>query len=348
MVRTHSPHIKKSRTTPTTRARIVTLIENGKRPSEVAKVTGYHQSTVSRVYEKYHTTHDFYHTAPRSGRPRKFTSRDDHLAVRKIRSGAARDATHLQREWFPHVTAQTVRRHLRDLGLPGRRRRRKFYLTRSHIKSRKQWAQKFKSWTVSQWKKVVFSDEFRINFIGSDGCQWCRRGPGEEFLEQNVEQEAKYGGGHIMVWGCMTSRGFGRLRLVEGNMDTDQYICILEEALLGTLEDQFIAVDEVFFQQDNDPKHTARRTRRWLEEKKLQVLDWASNSPDMNAIEHVWARLKHNVHERLPVASSREELWGVVQEEWEKLDKEFLETLYQSMPRRVAALYAARGSYTKY
>lgn len=68
----------------------------------------------------------------------------------------------------------------------------------------------------------------------------------------------------------------------------------------------------------------------------------------MNAIEHVWARLKHNVHERLPVASSREELWGVVQEEWEKLDKEFLENLYQSMPRRVAALYAARGSYTKY
>lgn len=89
---------------------------------------------------------------------------------------------------------------------------------------------------------------------------------------------------------------------------TDQYICILEEALLGTLENQFIPVDEVFFQQDNDLKHRARCTCQWLEEKKLQVLDWALNSPDMNTIEHVWARLKHNVHECLLVTFSREKL----------------------------------------
>lgn len=119
---------------------------------------------------------------------------------------------------------------------------------------------------------MVFSDEFRLNMAGSDGCDWCRRGPGEEFWEQNVTKEMKNGGGHIMVWGCITSRGFGRLHLVEGNMDKTQYVHILEESLLGTLQDHFIPEDEVIFQQDNDRKHTAKLTQEWLADKKIAVL----------------------------------------------------------------------------
>ena len=249
---------------------------------------------------------------------------------------------------FEIVCSLILRKYLCSVGLPGCHRRTKFFLTKKQVKGQKAWAEQFKLWTVRDWKRVMFSDESRINFIGSDGCQWCRRGGGEEFRKENVNAKAKYGGGHVNIWGCMTDRGFGQLRLIKGNLDSIQLLEIFEESLLGTLEDQFYSADEVYFQQDRDPKHMAKRTLQWLKDHKIAVLDWAASSPDMNLIEHVWYVLKHMVHMRLPIATSEAELWQVIQEEWAKLPKEFLDNLYAGMPDRVAALHKARGSYTKY
>jgi hypothetical protein len=72
------------------------------------------------------------------------------------------------------------------------------------------------NWTEKDWQSVIFSDEKKFNLFGSDGLQWCRRGVGEEFNAKNVRKEVKHGGGSIMVWGCITSKGYGELHLVDG------------------------------------------------------------------------------------------------------------------------------------
>ena len=59
-----------------------------------------------------------------------------------------------------------------------------------------------------------------------------------------------------------------------------RYVEILNDNLLGTLKDLEINKKDVYFQQDNDPKHTSCLAQNWFKQKKLDKLDWPASSPD--------------------------------------------------------------------
>ena len=65
-----------------------------------------------------------------------------------------------------------------------------------------------KDWTVENWKRVVYSDETKIHRLGSDGKKWVWKKKGESRVgDRMMEGAMKFGGGSVMVWGCMTWTG---------------------------------------------------------------------------------------------------------------------------------------------
>ena len=102
------------------------------------------------------------------------------------------------------------------------------------------------------------------------------------------------------------------------------------------------------FQHDNDPKHISKVVKNYLENKRIVVLQWPSQSPDMNPIEHGWKHLKDQIGQRVDHASNLDQVFEIVEEEWSKLPLSFFRGLIESMPRRVSAVIQARGRHTKY
>uniref|UniRef100_A0AAZ3PMZ7 Tc1-like transposase DDE domain-containing protein n=1 Tax=Oncorhynchus tshawytscha TaxID=74940 RepID=A0AAZ3PMZ7_ONCTS len=124
----------------------------------------------------------------------------------------------------------------------------------------------------------------------------------------------KHGGGSFILWGCFSAAGTGRLVRIERKMNGAKYRVILDENLLQNA--QVLRLGRRFtFQQDNNPKHTAKTTQEGLRDKYLNVLEW----PSQNPIEHLWRDLKIAVQQRSP--SNLTELEKICREEWEKLPK---------------------------
>ena len=133
---------------------------------------------------------------------------------------------------------------------------------------------------------------------------------------------------------------------VEGNINSQKYVDILEENLWPVLAKVFPTGLWIF--QDNATTHTSRFTMQWKTNNHLPTMMWPAQSPDINVIENVWRNIKIILQRRVREIQNRNDLTDVVQDIWSSMNPAYIRSLYLSLPLRIRQVLRTNGCITKF
>jgi transposase len=105
------------------------------------------------------------------------------------------------------------------------------------------------------------------------------------------------------------------------------------------------AWSQMGFPNEQWPKHTSKVVAKWLQDNKVRVLEWPSQSPDRNPIENLWAELKKRVRARRP--TNLTQLHQLCQEGAE-IHPNYCGKLVEGYPKRLTQVKQFIGNATKF
>ena len=308
---------------------------------EISKKVKRSKSVVGRVVKSYNDTGKIV-SAFKTGRPRKTSAREDRIMQRMSLKNRFKSCTEIKRVMnctsCVNVSRPTDSRRLQEIGLFNRTPTKKpLVSSKNNNNKRLEFANRYVIWTYENWVKVFFSNESKFNLFGNDGKNIVKRRIGERLSVKCTKKTVKFAGGNVMVFGMFSSQGTTRVNAqIYKNIVQDHVVPIIQNS----------GFDRATFMQDNAPCHKAKVVMSYLSEQDFEIMDWPSQSPDLNPIENFWKSLGVKVMDRNP--TNTEDLWVNLQEEWSKISIEDCQELIRSCSRRCAAVIESKGSFTKY
>uniref|UniRef100_A0A8C5MM85 Transposase n=1 Tax=Leptobrachium leishanense TaxID=445787 RepID=A0A8C5MM85_9ANUR len=294
-----------------TREEVITLHSKGNGYKKIAKMLNIPRETIGSIIRKFKAKGTV-ETLPGRGRKKMLTSTAVRYLKRRVEKSPRVTAEELRKDLSDvgtEVSAQTIRRTLRNEGLHARTPRRTPLLSPKNKKSRLQYAKRHVDKPQKFWDSVLWTDETKLELFGPMDQRYVWRRKNKAYEEKNTLPTVKHGGGSIMLWGCFASagtgklqrvqgtgklqrvQGTGKLQRVQGTMNSLQYQEILDDNVMQSVTNLRLG-RRWTFQQDNDPKHTSKSTRAWLQIKGWNILEWPSQTPDLNPIENLCGDLK--------------------------------------------------------
>ena len=285
-----------------------------------------------------------------SGAPRKTRPRQDRALLRMVRQDrflSARALTAWMRNLYGLRAGRTaVNNRLLSRGYRAYRPTTKPLLTANHHCLRLEWAQRWRNLTVAHWQHVIFGDESRFQLYPVDGRLRVRRLPGERFRPGFQAHRVQAGGGLVHVWGAFHNSAKSPLVLPDGYLTGVLYRGILQNTLVPFARHYF--GDNYRYQDDNAIPHRARVVLDFLQQGNVTKMEQPPRSPDCNPIEHLWDELGRAISSMDNPPQNLDELRQALLDKWAQIPVQRLQRLVASMPRRLAAIIAARGGNTQY
>lgn len=327
---------------------IIRLSKEEMSATEISLKLDIPRTTVCSIIQKYKKFNTVLRL-PGSGRRKSLDKDDVRIILSEIDknpfTSSEKVKVSIEAKTEKKVSSRTVRNYIRTTAFRSRVPRKRPYLSKKNINRRMELCREWSSFEPDDWKKVIWSDETKINLFSSDGRDRVYRKEGEALNPKNCRPTVKHGGGSIMVWGCMSSKGVGKLEIIRGIMDKYAYKTIITKNLRSSAA--IMGLDEDFiFQQDNDPKHTSDIMQDFFEKKDINVLEWPAQSPDLNPIEHLWDHLKRELR-KFHLTSLRE-LETKVVEIWNSIPAEVCSKLVNTMNDRINCVLRAKGKHIPY
>lgn len=256
---------------------VILMTQNGKSLREIQTKLKIGKSTISRIRKQV----GLESVKHKNGRPKILSETGESYCVQQVTRKRVKDAVKVAKSLQDDVGVkchpETVRRVLRRKGLGAIEKPEKTLLTKDHIKARIEWCQEHKDWTIDDWKRVVWTDETKINRFNSDGRQWVWIRSHEELQNHHCKLGLKHGGGNIKLWSAITYVGVGCICRISGNMDKHLYKDILDDDLNQTIKYMCqklgLRREQVIFQQDNDPKHTSNLVKDYLKNQEYKIME---------------------------------------------------------------------------
>jgi len=178
---------------------ILHLLDSGQSAHQISDSTGVHTSTILRLHSKHHSSLQ----KSSGGRPSLLSPANIRHGVHLITSLKAENAVQVSKTLGSiinqPISAKTVCRYLSSAGMKAVVKKKRPTLKPRHRKARLDFAIEHQHWTVEDWKKVVWSDETKINRLGSDGRKWVWKKKGEALNDRLVKETQKFGGGSLMM-----------------------------------------------------------------------------------------------------------------------------------------------------
>lgn len=285
----------------------------------------------------------------------------------KERRGTRPCVEYLKRRHNITVHRRTVQRILKEeLGLFPYHMKQRPLVTEAHKEKRLQVATEYLAVAaelgVEPWENWAFSDECRFHSEPKPNSRNDVIWDDAPDDERHYTSRSKYAGQSVEVWGCLTRFGKPKLVFIERPIvagtktpfRSQDYIDVVLAPVIPKLRELFrangISDHDWVFQQDGDAKHTSKLVQNWLKENVASYTDkdfWPANSPDLNIIENAWSVVWEDL--KLRRVKTRDQLKRAVKRAWkDKATPEFVQNLYNSIPRRMQAVIDAGGKPTKY
>ena len=205
-----------------------------------------------------------------------------------------------------------------------------------------------------QFEDIIFTDESTIELESSTRLRFRRVGDFQPDMDDfesgivngNLVAKPKHPA-KLHVWAGISCRGATKILIFDGIMRADFYIEeILQNTLVEFVEQHY--PEHHRFMQDNDPKHTSKAAKEFIETRGINWCKTPAESPDLNPIELMWHEMKHFLRKDVK-PKTLSELEAGIRQFWEtRVDAEKCRKYISNMRKAVPEVIRRCGRATGY
>jgi len=330
---------------------IYDAVKMGLKVTKVTRYYGVHRSTVYGILKRVEGWR-----AGRKGQKRGARPKLNVFALKRLEDTLIRHrfkpmymiCNIFNKEGSISISKRRLRRYIHKLTFNNYRAVSKPYVRPPNILKRQAFAIHHWHYNISQWARVLFTDEspFHVRPIRRNVRVWRREH--ERLKLQCMLPTFKSGRKSIQVWGGFSFHGRTKLYWIKGKFKAESYKSLLESFILPEANRIFGNLTNFVLQDDNCPAHKSKDITNFLLSKNVNRMKWPAQSPDLNPIENAWGHIKRILRNRTDYAKNEVELFEIVQKEWNELPQHFFQELVGSMANRLYDVIQLKGGPTKY